>query len=290
MSIIELMVASTLSLVLIGMAVSATVANREAYSHDLARTRLNQNIRGAFDLLSAELRQAGERLPPGFPAIEIADDVSAASDRLTIRRNLLDEVLTLCVALTTSSGPQVMLSTSAAGAPPACTYGSQSVNYNAWRTYRLSQPGQQLNAYIYDFSTQLGEFFVVSNDSDNGSSMYIQRQSGSWQNAYSHGNTAIYVLREWVFALSTTPGEEDLLVVTQDRDALNPLRVAFGVRTFRAVARMQTGDLLETFGATDGWTNLRSVDITIAGAETYKGRQITTSLNTQLFPRNILSN
>lgn len=290
MTVIELLVASTLSLVLVGMTISAAVANRGAYSHDLARTRLNQNLRGALDLLSTEMRQAGERLPPGFPAVEVRNNASANSDRLIIRRNLLDEVLTVCQNITTGSGSNIMLSSTATGRPPACNYGSQLVNFNAWHTYRLTQPSNRVNAYIYDFTTQYGQWVTISSDTNNGTSMYLTKASGAWLYPYTSGNTAVYVLREWDFRLSTTPGQTDVLQIIQDQDTANPLRVAFGVRTFRVVARMQSGTNLETLAVTDGWTNLRAIQVTLDGTDTYKGRQIATTLTGDLFPRNILSN
>ena len=290
MTVIELLVASSLSLILVGMTISAAVSNRGAYSHDIARTRLNQNLRGALDLLGSEMRQAGERLPPGFPAVEVTNNVSANSDQLIIRRNLLDEVLTVCTDITVSSGDNIMLSSTTTGRPPACNYGSQLVNFNAWHSYRLTQDNSRVKAYIYDFTTQFGQWVTISSDTNNGTSMYLTKMSGAWAHPYTAGNTALYVLREWAFDLSTTAGQTDVLRIIQDQDTANPMRVAFGVDTFRVVARMQSGTNLETLTVTDGWTNLRAIQVTIAGSDSYKGRPISTTLTGDLFPRNILSN
>ena len=102
MTLMELMVSSTLSLLLIAMTLSVTLANRAIYGTDVVRTRINQNIRSAFDIIETELRQAGERLPSGVPAIEIAH--GASSDTLTLRRNTLDDTLTVCKTVNTSAG------------------------------------------------------------------------------------------------------------------------------------------------------------------------------------------
>ena len=289
MTILELLVATSLGMVLMGMTVSATLSNREAFSYDVARTRLNQSLRGAFDLLASEMRQAGERLPPGFPAVEIINGTSGESDELILRRNLRDEVLTLCQAITTTSGRDVRLSTTTSGAPPACTYGSQSVNYNAWRTYRESQPGDKTVAYIYNFTTRVGEFFNYTEEFDSGTVLGIRRDAGNFSNAYAMETTAVYLIREWRFKLSTTAGQTDLLQIVQDGNTDDPFNVAFGINAFDVTARMQDGTSLTTFAATDSWTLLSSLEISLTGTGSYRGRPITTTLTTRLFPRNILS-
>ena len=290
MTILELLVATSLGMVLMGMTVSATLSNREAFSYDIARTRLNQSLRGAFDLLASEMRQAGERLPPGFPAVEIVNGTSGESDELILRRNLRDEVLTLCQAITTTSGSDVLLSTTAGGAPPACTYGSQRVNYDAWRAYRESQPGDKTVAYIYNFTTRLGEFFDYTEEFDSGSALGIRRSSGNFSQPYAMSTTAVYLIREWRFKLSTTAGQTDLLQIVQDGDTDNPFKVAFGINAFNVTARMQDGTTLTTFTNANAWTLLSAVEVSLTGNATYRGRPIATTLTTRLFPRNILSN
>ena len=290
MTILELLVATTLGLLLMGMTVSATLSNRQAFGYDIARTRLNQSLRGAFDLLASEMRQAGERLAPGFPAVEIVNGTSGESDELILRRNLRDEVLTLCEAITTMSGRDVRISTTNSGAPPACTYGSQRVNYDAWAAYRDEQPGDTTLAYIYDFTTHVGEFFNYTEEFDSGSVLGIRRDSGNFSNAYSASTTAVYLLREWRFKLSTTPGQTDLLQIVQDGDTDNPFKVAFGLDSFDVTARMQDGSTLTEFTSSNAWTLLSAVEISLSGSDTYRGRPIATTLTTRLFPRNILSN
>ncbi len=288
MTLLEALVASTLSLLIVGMTVSATTANRAAFAYDAVRTNLNQNLRGATDVVAAELRQAGERLPPGFPAIEITN--GTPGDTLIVRRNLINEVLTLCQALTTTSTTSAYITSTAAGRPPACTFGSQTVNYNAWSTYRLAQAGYTAPAYIYDFSTRKGQFFTYSSENTSGSVQRIIRSGGSWTNAYTAYNSAIYIMREWKFSLSTTAGQSDLLQVYQDGATTPSYNVAFGLATFQIRALMQDGTSKTSFTNADSWTLLSAVELTATGSSNYRERPITSTLVTRVFPRNILSN
>lgn len=288
MTLIELLVASTLSLLVVAMATSATLANRNAFGYDIARTRLNQNLRSAFEVVGTELRQAGERLPPGVPAIEIQDGAGEPADKLTIRRNLLDEVLTTCVAATPTSGADVILTSSTAGIP-ACTYGSQTTNYNAWVAYRTGETPAVVKAYIYDLTAKVGEFFNYGSETDSGTTQLIRRSGGTWSRSYPVGSP-VYAMREWRFELSTTPGQTDLLQIVQDGNNSSPYNVTFGLTGFEAIAHMQDGTTKTTFAATDAWTQLQSVELVVTGRDTYKGRDVRTTLSTRLFPRNILSN
>ncbi len=294
MTILELMVASTIALLIVAMTLSTTIANREAYGYDIVRTRLNQNLRSAFDVINTEVRQAGERLPSSFPAIEIVDGINGQSDKLILRRNLLDEVVTVCQNIVpATSGADVYLTSSAAGAPPACVFGTQTATFNKWRSYRNGPDGgatHVVSVYIYDVAAKKGQYFKYSSDNSAGSTQTIRKQTGSWLNTYTALSTSVYMLSEWQFQLSTTPGDDDLLQLVEDQDTTNPQNVVYGVQDIQFRALMQDGTTKTTFTKSDSWTQLRAIEVTITGSEMYRGRVISSTLTTQLFPRNILSN
>ena len=93
MTLMEFMVAIGLSALIALMIVSVALANRNIYQRDIVRTRVNQNVRAALELIGAEVRQAGERLPASFPAIQLTDGGTTTPDTLILRRNLLDDAL-----------------------------------------------------------------------------------------------------------------------------------------------------------------------------------------------------
>jgi len=296
MTLMELMVASSLGLLIIGMTLTTTLANRDAYGYDIVRTRLNQNLRSAFDVINTEVRQAGERLPAAFPAIQIVNGASGAPDTLILRRNLMDEVLTVCRAIVpATSGPNVYTNATGSGVPPACVYGAQTNSFNAWHNYRLAKGGAThvVDAYIFNLTTKLGQFFKYDTDASTASpaSQYIRNQTGSWSNSYAATGTAVYMLSEWKFALSTVAGQTDLLQLTENQKTTEVKNIVYGVKDIQFRALMQDGTTKTTFGSsTDDWTQLQAIEVTITGSDTFRGRDITSTLTTQLFPRNVLSN
>lgn len=292
MTLLEVLVASTISLGVLGMMITMVVSNRSAYTSDLARTRLHQNIRSAFDVLSSEVRQAGERLPFSFPAILIVDGASGAPDQLTLRRNLLDQSLILCQALTTATvGGNFPISSSTAGLPPACTYGQQSTAYNAWRAFRTAQGGSY-RTFVYDMGSHLGEFFVYNTEADSGTSQLIHSTAAHWANNYTLGTTSAYAINEWTFKLSSVAGQTDLLQIIENGDTANPKNVVYGVQNIQFSALMTDGTTKTSFAATDNWGLIQSISVTITGSDTYdNGRKtVSATLRTDLFPRNVLSN
>jgi type IV pilus assembly protein PilW len=59
LTLVELMVAMVLGLVVIGGAVSLTLANRQSYRTNEGLSQLQESARSAFELISRDLRQAG---------------------------------------------------------------------------------------------------------------------------------------------------------------------------------------------------------------------------------------
>ncbi len=90
-TLVEILVALGIASLLLGVILSTTLGHRRLYVLDQNRTAANQNLRAALDILVADLRQAGERLPLDFPAVEVRNGTE-----LVLRRNLFDVVLSLC--------------------------------------------------------------------------------------------------------------------------------------------------------------------------------------------------
>ena len=294
MSIVELLVSSTLSMLLIGMTLGVTLANRRLYGTDVVRTRINQNLRGAFDIIATELRQAGERLPSAFPAIEVIDGGTTASDTIILRRNLLDESLTLCQTVATgASGTTLYLSSTSGTAPPACVYGSQTASFDVWSTY-LGTHDNSVDAFLFDFGTSAGEYFkfTAATNNDTTDTMSITSAAHSWERNYPGETSTIYILSEWRIALSTTAGQLDLLQLVENQDADSIKNITYGVTSLEVKAVLQDGTVQDSFSAEDGdsWTELQAIEISLTGTDTYQGQTISSTLKARLFPRNVLSN
>lgn len=282
-TIAEMMVASFIGMLFTGMLFTLTTVNRNVMGKDSIRTGLNQNLRGALDLVGADIRVAGENLGTLFPAIEVTNGTSGAADTIILRRNLIDEVLPLCTQITGGTNtPNIYFAIP--GTVAGCVYSGHTHDYDAWRAYRLTQPGQRTLAYIYDSTGHHGEFFTYINEQDNGNSYYIVRTTGTWSYTYPTASTSIYILEQWQFQLNTNN-----LQLVQNNDNANPLDVSFGITNFQVRVKMQDNTIVNSFTNTDNWTLIKALEVTLNGSDTFAGKAVNRSMVAEYFPRNILS-
>lgn len=275
----------TVMLAITGAALSLSLSSRKLYEADEARTRLNQKLRTGLDMVGADLRQAGERLPDDFPAIEIVDGAAGASDELILRRNLLDVVLPLCEDHTTPDN-RIYIADATTPAPgcaplPDDDFDGWPDNLGAWRAYRLANGGA-LRIYIYDPVNRRGEYLNYRVEDAPG--LFIRRWLGTWQFNYLVANQCrIYILEERRYRLSA-----DLLQLVINA-AGQPFNVVDGVEGFQALANFQDGTQQASLGVADIWSSLRSIQIDLAGTADYRQQELERSVSTEFFPRNVLS-
>lgn len=282
-TVMELLVTSVLGFVITGLALTASISYQNVLGKDIARTRLNQNLRGSLDLIGVDIRVGGENLGAAFPAIELINGASNAPDRLIVRRNLLDEVLPVCTTVVAGSGVN-QVQFAIPGTVPGCTYSGQTHNFQAWQSYRTSNGGQ-VPVYIFDTSAKLGEFFTYNGENDTGNSYSIGRSGSSWTNTYAASASALYVLEEWEYQLN-----DGLLQIITNRDTSNPLNIAFDVSDFQVTIDMQDGTTKQSFTTSDQWNQIRSVNISISGTDSFARRTMNETFSASYFPRNVLSN
>ena len=283
-TLFELLVASFIGLTIFALAAESVLSLRRVYSHDVVGTRLIQDLRGSLDMIGINVRQAGENFTVYFPALEIVNGSSGAPDELIMRRNLLDEVLNVCTDIAAGS-TETTIYFATAGTDAGCTRSDNLPNYNAWRDYRLAATGQQLTAFAYDPSLRSGEFFVYSGENDSGSELTITRTAGAWAGSYSLGSGALYILEEWKFRL-----QGDVLQLIVNGDTTNTLNVAFGITDFQVRAHLEDGSVLDSLAASDDWTALSAIEVTLTAQAAFAGQTETKSLSARFFPRNVLSN
>lgn len=288
-TIVELLVSSMLGLALLALTLSTAIVNRSAYRQDLLRTRLNQNLRSGLDIMSQNMRQAGEGFESAsFPAVVVVDGGGASPDEIIVRRNLYPSaVFNLCqniIAGTITSEVIVAYNT----AVTECTYGSEYIPLiNSWNSHVTSQGGTA-KAFIYNNSTYENEFFNFTAVIDDpfSSQIRINRNSGSWQYNYSGNGVGadVFIAEEFHFRLNN--GVLQLIVNGDDDNALN---VVDGITNFQVLINMRDGSTRESFSATDGWTNINTIQVTLSGEQNYAGNTVSGSVTARYFPRNILS-
>jgi len=298
-TLVELLVAAAIALALLGLAFGLVISNRRVYHLDRARTAVNQNLRAALDLIGADIRQAGERLPASFPAVLVVD--GGSKDELALRKNLLDEVLPVCKDV---NGNQDVVFINAPGSSPpsnpACVKVDDNGNgwddrHEAWRDYRCRQdgvPGCQGNerevarVYIYDPVDDKGEWFTY--DADDMSQFKVHKQSTAhWTHNYdADHHPRLYLLQERRYRLTG-----DVLELVLNGDATHPLKLVDRIQRFEVTVKLQGEATPRTsFEAGDPWTRIEAVNVELEAEEGYgRGKSVVRALSGRYFPRNVLS-
>jgi prepilin-type N-terminal cleavage/methylation domain-containing protein len=282
-TILELMVTLSIGLLVLMIGFSSLIAIRGAFLDDLGRLTNNQNARGALDIIGIATREAGENLDAYFPAIVVEEDGSHS--RLTIRRNLLDEVLKLCTQIDQGSN-NTEIFFAVPGTEQGCIKGDQVHNLNAWNNYRTTNGGE-IRAYLYDSSTKQGEFFTYISEVDSGDSLSLVSAPHTWAHSYSNTSSAIYILEEWVFQMN-----DDTLQIVENGETDTPLNVAHLIEEFKVETTLNDNTIVSTFTPQQQWSTTKGIRITITSVplETAKGKSAyTNEVSALFFPRNILS-
>jgi len=288
--LVELLVAMVVTTVVLAGALSVTLSSRKIYEADQGRTDVNQNLRAALDLIGIDLRQAGERLPADFPALEIVDGTDGAPDTLIVRRNLMSSVLPVCEQIDAgSTSDEVRVVDTGASPPQGCdpvpddNADGWPDNIEVWRDYRDAHGGS-IRAYIYNPVSHQGEFFVY--DGEGATDDHFNRgDSGGWQNTYLVTEMCrVYVVEERSFRLG-----QDVLQYVPSDDPENPINLVDHMTDFQIRAIFADGSVQDSFSAADAWDDLRAIEVTVSGEAQVRQKTVSRTLSARYFPRNILS-
>jgi prepilin-type N-terminal cleavage/methylation domain-containing protein len=292
-TLVEILVALGIASLLLGVILSTTLGHRRLYVLDQNRTAANQNLRAALDILVADLRQAGERLPLDFPAVEVRNGTE-----LVLRRNLFDVVLSLCDR-NGISGNQDNIPVADRNPPQnasteyieACRFRDEDGNrfddrIDAWRNYRCGLDGdpacqignrrEVVRVYIHDPSTGRGEWFDY--DGEDSSGVHIHKGNRDrWQNSYGP-LSRLYILEERRYFLSGT-------VLNLAENGGGGRGLVGDVVSLQIKARAGNSTYTNFPSAGVSWTSLEYVEVTV------KSRlgNVERALSTQAVPRNVFS-
>lgn len=286
-TLIELLAVTVIGSTVTMFALFGLIAQKGFYEQDIAKTTLNQNMRGAMDILAAGIRGAGESLPAFFPSVEVIPGVDGAADQLILRRNIKEEVLKLCLPIVANSST-TDIAVAIPGDVPGCTYGSNTHNFTTWADYR-DEKGGLVRAYLYNQSTRQGEFFEYIDESDSGDTLLLERSSGTWAFDYPVEASVIYLLEQWQFQLDDGEGDLQMLQIVNNNDVDNPLSVASGIINLDADFVMSDGAVKNALDDTDSMADVQIVRIQLTGSQHWKTKQFYKERTGDFFPRNVLS-
>lgn len=299
-TLIELLITLIVGMLVISAAVSVTIASNRMFRVDRARTRMNQDLRAASDLVGADVRTAGSYLPnTGLQPIVVRN-----GNELEIRRSLLSTQLPLCADIKGGSDKDVaFISTNNKKyleERPNCDKDSRDLDGNGrpddleeWEAYRMDtsvNPNQEVAVYIWPSSDGGGEFFTY--DDEDGSNQHVHKAGGKWQNDYNRAdNPNMYVLEMRRYRLSDDGVLE--LIINENED--NPLRLVNNISDFQVRAILTDGSVVTDFGdglnnTTDRFSDIASIEIDVQAEEQVRPDQVVArELNNRFFPRNILN-
>jgi type IV pilus assembly protein PilW len=286
-------VAMTVTLIVLGTVFSLAFSSQDVFETDKQRTQLNQNLRSGIDLLGIDVRQAGERLPGDAPAIEILDGVDGAPDTLILRRNMLDEVLSVCKEIDAGSSADSVFTArkDASGHyPPGCAPADDldsdgwPDNLQAWRDYREAHGGV-VQAYIHNPAKHVGEFFLY--DAEDISTFHIHKYNDdAWQYDYDlPDNSRVYILEQRRFFV-----EDGVLKCVINEDTDNALNLVSHIADFQCGAVQADGSLRPSMSAAEAWSTLEAVEVSLVAESKWEERSMSRALTTRFFPRNAMSN
>jgi len=285
-------VALTVGVVIMGVALTVTLTTRDGYVSDQNRTRVNQSLRSALDMLGVEIRQAGERLPGDMPAIEIENGDGGMPDKLTLRRNLLAEVLPLCETLGQDThSDEVRVAFGDDDPPAGCAElpdddgSGWPDNIDAWREHRDGVGGTAWG-YVYNPVQRAGEYFRFDHDNTTSNNFLGKGNSELWSRTYDVDQQCrVYMLEQRHYRL-----DAGILLFDADDGSAPPVNLSSGVTDLQLRAVLVDGTILDEFDHEDDWTQLRAVEVTLTAEAEAGGRLVRRTVTARFFPRNVLSN
>jgi len=301
-TLIELLVAITVALVIIGSAVALTMSSRQMYEVDRSRTELNQNLRGLVDIIGADVQVAGERLTSYGGSGSIHHPLAAVEVRngneLFVRRNLLGDTLPVCQSSVNSATSviRVSLASSTADVPlglyPYCDLNDPASKTNAdgipaalaaWQDFR-TENGPTVGAFIYKMAGSSDFFRFTGPATPN---LTIEIESGMISSTYAVEEMPVMILvEERHYYLN-----DDVVELVINRDYNNPLRLTNRVSDFGVAVVTNDGVVHGNYLATGSdWSRLTSVELSITGEVVEGAREVERTQTSRFFPRNVLSN
>ncbi len=185
---------------------------RQMYLQDQQTNDVNQTLRSVFEIVGADIRQAGEGFAedPNFPSVIVTEN--DGNSEIHIRRSLLTGSLPVCRKVVSGTSEDVVV-VDDTGSVAGCDVidddnNGWPDNLDTWRDYRISN-GTIIRAFIYD-GIGNGEFFdyrgeetfatdgsTVTPSSDVVASASITMGNHSWKNTYeANGSSRIYLIEE----------------------------------------------------------------------------------------------
>ncbi len=300
-TLVELLVVLVVSILVITASINVTITLNRAFRIDRTRTRMNQDLRAASDLISADVRTAGSYLSDRILSDGGLQSVIVRNgNELEIRRSLVSTTLPVCQRINDGSNAGTVFISDDDDPPvrPECAEGSrdrdgdgQEDDFAEWVDYRNDtdeNPDQTVAVYIWPSTNGNGEFFIY--DAEDNTDQHIGRAGGNWQRTYDPSSTPapdLYILEMRRYQLT-----DGVLEIVLNGDEDNPSRIVNNIVDFQVRAILNDGTVVDSFGEgpDDSFADIASIEIDIQAAEQVTPQVLVErQLNNRFFPRNILN-
>ncbi|GGS39847.1 PilW family protein [Deinococcus knuensis] len=283
----ELLITMAVGVIIVTAVLNLVFGAQRLYQVDSARAAVNQNASVALNAMTNELRQAGERLPRDFPALEVSGD--SGEERIVMRRGVIDTVLPVCRSVKAGTGSVVFISMNGAAkgtaAPAGCAPSSSDAGFGAWTAYRAAHGGAA-QAFLLDPVTGVGELFTYAGE--DGSGQHVRRGAGQWLNDYPVENSPrLYLIEQLAYQR-----REDTLTRQEGERPAEPYLPGVTGFDVQPVVNVDGSDQVVTgaFPAAPlSWKDLVRLDIVLAAQQRVGGRSAGRTFISSFIPRNVFS-
>jgi type IV pilus assembly protein PilW len=279
--------------ILLGLLLPIVLSNRRVVQLDQARTSANQTLRAAQQLLGSDVRIAGERFGEGLALSPIELSVSGDDSVVTLRRNL-EDALPVCEAL--SSGDTSILVADwdgSTGEPQCAVNRTVDVGGTEWpatlaaHRQLAEDAGGSLRAFLFDPSTRTGQWFEMTVPTGSSQPDSVSCASDcAWDASANYGPVSesyVAILETIVYRLN------DGVLERVDVSSGEVLRIASGIASFDVTATFADGSTATELASDADWREIASLELDVR-VERREGESLADrSLQTRLFPRNVLS-
>jgi len=302
-TLIEVLVTVVLLAVVLTVVVNLVLSGLKISGADQGRVAANGNVRGTMDVLSSDVRQAGENLSDDFPGLGVT--TGANGSVLTVYRAWTDAPFTLCapvsgstieVTAASSNTSAVTYADGSTNLPAACKNDSTSLagvaaTLTTWRSLITSG---LTGGYLYDPGTQLGGFVRLTGTTAtqvNYSGLLPSNSTYGWNplkpnQAGVTRDQRLYLLEKRVYSFN---GSRLQLAINDAAPADAAANISSFVTTPYVTATNGTviAATLPFPNATQSWRSLAYLDVQLGSTQPAGfNRTVNRTLTYRLYPRN----
>ena len=275
-------------------------------SADQGRVNTNQNLRTSLDLMTQDLRQAGESLSTQY---SISGVDFAPATGLTVRKGVTLPVLSVCQTFngavssilvtgqpSDSSTIPAQCSYSDAGGPVSPTTPNGITDkVDPWMTYQAQAGHATIPAILYNPVTKLVSRVVingVTNTAVGGvltSTLNLVSNVNATAFSWSSGSVVVPVDERRYYLVA----DELRFIANEDPATIQALGYGLSAMTFTATtvvgAAPPVTTVYPTFAIDSPWKSVSRVDLSLSGSNTVTGsRAVARTLSVSVYPRNVL--